>query len=192
MRTRKLKVLAFALSASTLALASSAETRPVIKNPNDHPDYRAELEPHGTFIFWHGRYLSNSRSYRTFGDPEFGAGFRASIELADPAFIPKINNTVAITFGIDFTNYNCRGCRYRDDFLVWNPVGLQWNFFITDKFSTFADIGFMLRSYGFYNNIDPDLFVMVGGRWHFSDKVAFTFRLGVPFVNVGVSFFVGS
>lgn len=192
MRTRKLKVLALVAAASTLALASSAEARPVIKNPNDHPDYRAELEPHGTFIFWHGKYLSSSRNYRTFGDPEFGAGFRATIEILDPGFIPKINNTVGITFGIDMTNNGCRGCRYRDDFIVWNPVGIQWNFFITDKFSTFADIGFMLRSWGFYNSIDPDLFVMVGGRWHFSDKVAFTFRLGVPFVNVGVSFFVGS
>lgn len=191
MNTRKLKVLALTAAASTLALATSAEARPVIKNPNDHPEYRAELEPHGTFIFWHGRYLNRSRGYRTFGNPEFGAGFRASIEIVDPGFIPKINDTVAITFGIDMTNNGCRSCS-RYDYIVWNPVGIQWNFFITDKFSAFADIGFMLRSWGFYADVHPDLFVMLGGRWHFNDKVAFTFRLGVPFVNVGVSFFVGS
>lgn len=169
--------------------APDALARTTIKNPNDHPDYTAELEPHATFIFWHGRYHSYARNYRGFGDPEFGAGFRASIELADPAFVPKINNNIAITFGLDITNLNCRGCR--NDYYIWSPIGLQWNFFITDKFSAFADLGFMLRSVDFFADVYPDFYGMVGGRWHFTDKVAFTFRLGVPFVNVGVSFFVG-
>ena len=182
MRAHTILVSGLLAASAFFAFASSAEARPVIKNPNDHPDYRAELEPHATFIFWHARYHKYAKAYRGFGDPEFGAGFRASIELADPAFIPKINNTVAITFGVDITNFNCRGCR--NDFYIWSPIGVQWNFFITDKFSAFADLGFMLRGIDFYG--------MVGGRGHFSDKVAFTFRLGVPFVNVGVSFFVGS
>jgi hypothetical protein len=190
MRAHTFLVSGFLAAAAFLMFAPDALARTVIKNPNDHPDYTAELEPHGTFIFWHGRYHKYARQYRGFGDPEFGAGFRASIELADPAFIPKINNTVAITFGLDFTNVNCRGwCR--NDFYIWSPVGLQWNFFITDKFSAFADAGFMLRSVDFFDDIYPDFYGMVGGRWHFTDKVSFTFRVGVPFVNLGVSFFVG-
>jgi hypothetical protein len=189
MGARKTLVTGFLATAALLALASEAEARPTIKNPNDHPEYRAELEPHLNTILWHGSYHSRYGKYRGFGDPEFGGGFRATIEIADPAFIPKINNTVGITFGIDFTN--CRYCR-RDGFSVWTPVGVQWNFFFTDKFSAFADLGFMLRSGGFYRDIDPDFFVMVGGRYHFNDKVALTFRLGQPFVSLGVSFFVGS
>jgi hypothetical protein len=190
MRAHTILVSGLLAASAFFAFASGAEARPVIKNPNDHPDYRAELEPHATFIFWHARYHKYSKAYRGFGDPEFGAGFRASIELADPAFIPKINNTVAITFGVDITNFNCRGCR--NDFYIWSPIGVQWNFFITDKFSAFADVGFMLRGIDFYDDVYADFYGMVGGRWHFTDKVAFTFRLGVPFVNVGVSFFVGS
>jgi hypothetical protein len=192
MAARKILVTGFLATASLLALASEAEARPTIKNPNDHPEYRAELEPHANFILWHGSHYGRGRygKYRGFGDPEFGGGFRATIEIADPAFIPKINNTVGITFGIDFTN--CRYCDRRQDFTVWNPVGLQWNFFFTDKFSAFADLGFMLRSGGFYNYVDADFFAMVGGRYHFNDKVALTFRLGQPFVSLGVSFFVGS
>jgi hypothetical protein len=191
MRAHTILVSGFLAAAAFLALAPDASARPVIKNPNDHPDYRAELEPHGTIIPWHGRY-GNYGGYNGFGDPEFGAGFRATIEIIDPGFVPKINDTVGITFGIDGTSFNCRGCRYRDDFFIWMPVGIQWNFFFTDKFSAFADLGFMLRSGGFYKHVDPDFFGMVGGRYHFNDKVAFTFRLGVPFVNLGVSFFVGS
>ncbi|HZF50522.1 MAG TPA: hypothetical protein VE093_17815 [Polyangiaceae bacterium] len=193
MRAHTILAGGFLAAATFFAFAPDALARPVIKNPNDHPDYTAELEPHATFIFWHGRYHNYSRrGYHGFGDPEFGAGFRATIELADPAFIPKINNTVGITFGLDLTNNACRGCFSRNyGYYIWSPVGLQWNFFITDKFSAFADVGFMLRSLGFFDDIYPDLYGMVGGRWHFTDKVSFTFRVGVPFVNLGVSFFVG-
>jgi hypothetical protein len=193
MRAHTILVGGFLAAAALLALTPEAQARPTIKNPNDHPSYRAELEPHGTFVFWHGNYHGDFKGYRGFGDPEFGAGFRATIEVGDPAFIPKINNTVGITFGIDATSLNCRGCRYRDDdFYLWMPIGLQWNFFFTDKFSAFADLGFMLRSGGFYRHVYADFFAMVGGRYHFSDKVALTFRVGQPFVTLGVSFFVGS
>lgn len=158
----------------------------VIKNPNDHPDYRAELEPHGNLILWHRYYNRRYARYRDFGDPEGGAGFRATIEIADPAFIPKLNNTVGITFGIDATS--CRYCR--DDVTIWLPVGLQWNFFLTDKWSVFADLGLAPRTDGF-DSIYFDFMAMVGGRYHFNDTVALTMRIGYPFVSVGASFFVG-
>lgn len=192
MRASTILVSGFLSAAAFLALAPNAEARPTIKNPNDHPQYRAELEPHANFILWHGRYNSKYGRYRSFGDPELGAGFRATIELGDPAFIPKINNTVGITFGIDITN--CRYCyydRYRENFTFWTPVGLQWNFFLTDKWSVFGEGGLMLRSLGFYSYTDVDFFVEAGGRFHFSDKVSLTMRIGSPFVSIGVSFFVG-
>lgn len=191
MRLRTALLSGFLAFSAFATVASVAEARPTIKNPNDHPDYRAELEPHGNFIFWHGRYgRSFDRRYNGFGDPEIGGGFRATIEVADPAFIPKINNTVGVTFGIDLTN--CYYCYGNKKFAVYNPVGLQWNFFFTDKWSAFADLGFMLSSAGFYHRVYADFFAMVGGRYHFNDKVALTMRIGQPFISLGVSFFVGS
>ena len=191
MQARAIAVGSMLAAAGLLGLASEAEARTVIKNPNEHPDYRVELEPHGTLILWHRYY--NRRYYRyynsAFGYPEFGAGFRASIELGDPAFIPKINNTVGITFGVEFTS--CRYC-YRSDFTAWFPVALQWNFFLTDKWSVFADIGLVPRIDNFNSDflyLDP--MFELGGRYHFNDTVALTMRLGYPFITVGVSFFVG-
>jgi len=159
----------------------------VIKNPSDHPAYRAELEPHANFILFRRRYGGG----RYYNGAEFGGGFRASIELADPMFVKKINNTIAITFGVDVTN--CRYCRdYRDNYLIWSPVALQWNFFLTKKWSVFGEIGGIVRSEGFYNRIDIDPAFWVGGRFHFTDSVALTLRAGYPMLSVGVSFFVGS
>lgn len=183
--------LAAGVAAGAVAFLSAPEAHAdsVIKQPNRHPVYRAELEPHVNILPWHrnyGGYRGNG-----FGDVEFGGGFRASIEIADPAFIPKINNTVAITFGVDFTNNNCgRYCGH--SFSFWSPVALQWNFFLTDKWSVFGEGGFMLRSYGFLANTYGDFTFAAGGRYHFTDKVALTMRVGYPFVSVGISFFVGS
>jgi len=187
----KRTLLAAGLTASAIAFLFAPEARAdsVIKQPSRHPVYRAELEPHINILPWHRNY--GGGRYSGFGDFEFGGGFRASIELADPAFIPKLNNTVAITFGIDFTNNNCRGyCR--SDFSFWSPVALQWNFFLTDKWSVFGEAGFMLRSYGFLSETHGDFTLAAGGRYHFNDKVALTMRVGYPFVSVGLSFFVGS
>ncbi|AUX26622.1 hypothetical protein SOCEGT47_071920 [Sorangium cellulosum] len=180
-------LVSVALAGATL-LALAPEAQANIKNPNDHPDYFAELEPHGNFVFWRRDYgLRNYRRYRDFGDPEFGVGFRATIELADPAFIPRLNNTVGISFGLDLTN--CRYCY--DDFTLWSPVTMQWNFFFTDQWSAFADLGVAIRSDGFYRDAWFDVIGMVGGRYHFNDDISLTMRIGYPFVSFGVSFFVG-
>jgi hypothetical protein len=176
--------------ATTAVLGLAPEALAGIKNPNDHPDYTAELEPHLNFIFYRYHYSGYyGRKYKTFGgDPELGAGFRATIELGDPAFIPKLNNTVGISFGIDFTN--CQYCR-RDDFRIWTPVTLQWNFFFNRKWSAFADLGLVFRSEGAYRDLYADPAVMLGGRYHFNDDISLTLRIGIPFVTFGASFFVG-
>lgn len=187
MNTRMFLVAGLTAGAFAVLFAPEARAETVIKQPNRHPVYRAELEPHLDILPWHRDY--GGHYYNGVGNFEFGGGFRASIELGDPAFIPKINNTVAITFGVDFTNNNCTGC-YRD-FSFWSPVALQWNFFLTDKWSVFGEGGFMLRSYGFFNETYGDFTFAAGARFHFTDKVALTMRVGYPFVSVGISFFVG-
>lgn len=182
-------LVSVALAGATL-LTLAPEAQANIKNPNDHPRYFAELEPHGDLVFLHRDYglrRYGPGRYNDFGDPEFGLGFRASIELADPAFIPKLNNTVAISFGLDFTD--CRYCRR--DFTIWSPVTMQWNFFFNDQWSAFADLGATLRTDGFYRDVWFDFVGMVGGRYHFNDSMSLTMRIGYPFFSVGVSFFVG-
>jgi hypothetical protein len=189
MQKRAIVIGSMLAVAGFLAFEPDAEARLVIKNPDDHPDYRAELEPHGNLILWRRYYGRRYRRYNTFGDPDFGAGFRATIEIADPAFIPKLNNTVGISFGIDFTS--CRFCR--EDFTAWFPIAMQWNFFLTDKWSVFAELGIIPRvdafDFGEYLYLDP-LFEL-GGRYHFNDTVALTMRIGYPFISVGASFFIG-
>ena len=71
-------------------------------------------------------------------------------------------------------------------------MALNWNFFLTDKWSVFADIGFVIRSFDFYRAAIFDFYGAVGGRFHFNDTVSLTMRLGYPFITVGATFFVGS
>lgn len=169
-----------------LSLAVSpreARADSIINRPGMHIDYTAELEPHINIAFL--RY-GGPKFGKSVGDPEFGAGFRASIPVGGPLFVPKINDTIAITFGIDLTgcpSYCAHGVYFRA------PVGLQWNFYFTREFSAFADFGGLIRADagGGY----PDFFAMLGGRYLFAKKTSLTFRIGYPFVSVGVSFFVG-
>jgi hypothetical protein len=184
--------LSFGAAATVMAFAAPAHADTVIKNPSDHPSYKAELDPHADMVLFHpgygvGGYRGRGR-YDTFGSPEFGAGFRATIKIVDPGFIPKLNNTVGITFGIDATN--CQGCRAGYGWSLWTPVGINWSFFITDKFSAFADLGFNLRTEGFYHHVWPDFMFELGGRYHFNDHVALMFRVGYPFVTFGPTFFI--
>lgn len=190
MNTRMFLVAGLTAGAIATLYSPAAHAESVIKQPNRHPVYRAELEPHLDILPWHREYGGHYYGNGGLGNFEFGGGFRASIELGDPAFIPKINNTVAITFGVDFTNNNC-GYNCGHGFSFWSPVALQWNFFLTDKWSVFGEGGFMLRSYGFLQDIYGDFTFAAGARYHFDDKIALTMRIGYPFVSIGVSFFVG-
>jgi hypothetical protein len=182
------RVLSAGLAACLGLLFSSADASAenVLKRPNAHPDYVAELEPHGTIALWRRAY---TRRARAFGDPEFGAGFRATIEILDEGFIPDLNNTVGISFGFDITSCG-RWCRR--DFSLYLPVAaLQWNFFFTEHWSAFAEPGFTLRTDGFYDYVYPDPVFLLGGRYHFNDDVSLTMRIGYPYISFGVSFFVG-
>ena len=90
-----------------------------------------------------------------------GLGFRASIPLLDPGPIPDFNNSLALSFGLDWGHFgSCRfdspDC-YGNDF--WIPVVMQWNFFLTPWWSVFPEVGFAIHhaawSYGYYEVVDP-------------------------------------
>ncbi len=175
-----------ALATATLLFTQESSAQLIIKNPSDHPDYRVELEPHGTLVPW-GDTFGWGRGRYGYRDYAFGAGvgFRATIEIVDPV-IPRLNNTIGITFGLDITN--CDYCYYDERFAFWTPIGAQWNFFLTKKWSVFGEVGIVPHSDGFYRNVFVDPMLEVGGRFHFRDKITLTMRLGIPFVTVGVSF----
>src|SRR5262245_18376296 len=100
MRTRPwLLALGIAALASA-AVETPAAAESIIKNPGDHPDYKFELEPHGVFGWGH-LYVGSGYAF----------GVRGSIPIVDNGFVPSINNSVAISFGLDWVRYS--GCYYR-------------------------------------------------------------------------------
>jgi hypothetical protein len=187
-----------AVSLSLFASPALAD-RSIIKNPGQHPDYSFEAEPHLLLGLWGVPGPGDGTG--------FGVGFRGSIPIVDNGFIKKINNNVAITFGIDWMHYEVDDwcgrywrdrravyCGYDDDFsIVWLPVAMQWNFFLSENWSVFGEPGFALRINDdhYDDDIDFDFVFYAGGRFHFSDTVSLTMRIGWPSaLSVGVSFFL--
>lgn len=164
---------AFLFSVTTILFAASTANadQSIIKNPNDHPDYRFEAEPH-LLLGFGGPFRG--------GAAEGGMGFRGTFILLDNGFIPKLNNSVGLSFGGDV--FFGRGT-------VVVPFALQWNFWLTTHWSVFGEpgIAFAANAHPGRSAIHPTF--AVGGRFHFNDKVALTFRLGYPAFSAGVSFF---
>lgn len=117
-----------------------------IKEPGAHPRYSVELEPHFTFG-WTG-------APHHFDDDGVGLGLRASIPLIQNGPITTINNSFALTFGMDWLHFGydhdhaCRdfpGPACDDhDFAAnafWFPVAAQWNFYVHKRISVFAELG---------------------------------------------------
>ena len=204
MRTRVGLVLCGTAVAVAVWMAPSvAEAQ--IKSPGASPNgYSVEVEPHLLFQ-WDMHYAGWA------SHSGWGPGLRVAIPLMENGPINKINNNFAIGFGFDWAHdsTNCWGwwnnARYAggkctaNDF--WFPVVLQWNFFIHKKFSAFGEPGLAIRhstwsNSGYYNGVpgeykssDTSLEPVFagGGRVHFTDKVAFAFRLGWPYASLGVS-----
>jgi hypothetical protein len=181
----------------------TAHAQSLIKNPGDHPPYKVELEPH-LALGWGHLYRGNG----------LGVGARVGIVIVDNGFIKTINNSVAISFGADWIRYS--DCYYYDgrgrleygcgaSYFVF-PVTMQWNFWLTPRWSVFGEPGLyfyhglyddycrdrngnLVANCGYPTRDGVDLALYVGGRFHFNDKVALTMRLGYPTSSVGVSFF---
>ena len=174
----------------------AARADDTIKRPGDHPMYAVELEPHA-LLDWYVPY--------THADLGIGLGGRFSIPIVQNGFIPTINNSVAISFGVDWVHYD--GCYYGGnctvDYLHF-PIVMQWNFFVARRWSVFGEPGISIY-HAFYNDcpytvanqvacgtptqtgVEPAFYV--GGRYHFTDNVALTMRVGFPTLSIGVSFF---
>ena len=171
MRTACLAALV--LACSTFA-ASAAADESIIKIPNEHPDYRFEAEPHG-LIGYAGPFEG--------GRAAVGAGFRGTIVLLQNGFIPSINNSVGISFGGDiFFGHS--------DPVLFIPVAMQWNFWLTNHWSVFGEPGLGIAANPERGRDTFGPIFNVGGRYHFNDKVSLTLRIGYPSFSVGASFFL--
>jgi len=194
------KLLAVAALSTVVALSSTADAQSIIKSPGDHPNYSVEMEPHLN-VGWAARGYSGSSA-------AFGAGARFSIPIVHNGFISSINNSVAISFGLDYLRYGCNVRFVNSDFdcgssYLLFPVAMQWNFWLTPKFSVFGEPGLYIY-HGFFDDIcagpgnarfcstptqtSVDFLLHAGGRFHFNDTVAITLRLGYPTISFGVSF----
>jgi hypothetical protein len=150
---------AFAVAAFALATPASAQS--VIKQPGAHPDYIFEAEPHALVDF--------------FDDFHPGVGFRGTLKLVDNGFVKTINNSIGLGFGVDWNDNHFR-----------LPVVMQWNFWLTRKWSVFGEPGGLLDFSD--DKVKPHFTFYAGGRYHFTDKITLTMRVGYPLATVGVSF----
>jgi hypothetical protein len=193
-RLPRLAVAGAALTLAALAVLAprSARADDTIKHPGDHPAYNFEVEPH-LVLGWDDVYAADG----------FGLGVRFSIPIVDNGFVPKINNSVAISFGLDLLHYD--SCWYVGDCsanYIHIPVVMQWNFYVARQWSVFGEPGLVVF-HGFISDcpvairncpvgpretsVEPALYL--GGRYHFNDKMSLTMRVGFPSISVGLSFF---
>jgi hypothetical protein len=169
------KLAGFVVGAGLLTLSAEARAVNTIKQPGLHPDYVFEAEPH----FVVGFDVPGPKGKGGFNHA-FGPGFRGTFELVDNGFIKTINNTVGLGIGLDWLSPG-------DNDTFWLPVVMQWNFWLSDKWSVFGEPGGGIW-FGKASGVRPAFYG--GGRFHFSDSVALTLRVGYPNIAVGVSFFL--
>jgi hypothetical protein len=157
------------VGATCIPAVARADEQSIIKNFGDHPSYIFEAEPHLVVGF--------AGPFENAGF--IGPGFRGTFHIAD-GFVHSINDSVGIGVGFDFG--------FGNGTTVFVPVVLQWNFWLTTHISVFGEPGVAFGSGGPNSGAYPAFFA--GMRYHFTERIALTVRLGYPDVTVGCSFFL--
>ena len=179
-----------------------AHAQSAIKRPGDHPRYFFEAEPHLVAGLFDPPGFG--------GGTGLGAGFRGTVELVKNGFIAQLNNSVGIGFGVDYLRYDgWQGPRGTCERFVSGPSGvpvcvrasssinhvnyfylpvvMQWNFWLHRKWSVFGEPGLALYLQDGQLEFTP--FVLyVGGRYHLTERISLTLRLGYPSFSFGASF----
>jgi hypothetical protein len=199
------------VAASALGIPRTARAEDTLKSPGDHSHYFVEMEPHGVGG-WAAQWAGLG----------FGLGGRLSVNLTHDGFIPTINNSVAVSLGFDWLHYAAtQACYYANGICSFGPgyypdadyfqfpVAMQWNFYLSKRWSVFGEPGLYIWhgsysapsyacngagqtlctvSYGADTGVGPAFWA--GARYHFSDAASLTVRVGYPdFLTVGASFF---
>ncbi len=156
----------FAVSLATFAASVAQAEENTARDEWNHPDHALELEPHALLAPFYDHGLP-------------GFGLRATVTLARTGFIDGVNDSVGLGFGGDWT---------RDT--TWVPLVMQWNFWVSEHWSVFAEPGVALRLRDDFKDRGPDLTLYGGARYRFARNAALTFRIGQPAIALGVSFFL--
>lgn len=130
------------------------------------------------------------------------AGFDLEFAIVPDGFLSRMDDELALAVGFDVLFADFR--RDRDDphgFGFAPSVTAQWNFYLSDKWSVFPELGFTVlfltegnhryyRGYGRGGRRGyADPVAGVGARLHFGGRLALVFRLGYPFgAQIGLNF----
>ena len=159
-----------------------AET--IINQPGNHPKYSVELEPH-LLLGWANIDTNDPFPNRVnFNNSAgIGPGLRVSIPLVDNGFVKKINNDVALGFGIDWAHYGGA-----DANVLWFPIVMQWNFHLTDVITVFGEPGGAFR----YVSVRGNSEFHADGVLHLGAKFSFgvtrgSVRAGYPYFSAGLT-----
>jgi hypothetical protein len=63
---------------------------------------------------------------------------------------------------------------------------MQWNFWLSRNWSVFGEPGGLVDFSDKKAKVHPAVYA--GGRFHFTDRITLTMRIGHPTASVGVSF----
>jgi hypothetical protein len=186
------------------AARAAAYDQVVIRDWRPPLSYEFELEPH--------LVLGTAPPGPGYGSGA-GIGVRGSAVILPEGFIPNVNDSIALGFGLDLGHYtgawDLEG--YRDQCLHYEPgpngtsictevtsnggtynylfvpVVMQWNFWLTRRFSAFGEPGVNLYYLGSHGlGFSPAAYV--GGRVKLTQGITLTGRLGYPTLAIGVSF----
>jgi hypothetical protein len=204
MRQVALGIAALSASAGPLgSLEGRAAAQGTIERPLDRRPYVVEIEPHLLATPFNPPGSGTGAG--------LGAGVRASFEIVPEGFVRSINDSVAIGVGADFLHYQGNGVvlpgvctRFvpgpngtnvcvevshtgGSSNYAFLPVTMQWNFWLTRQWSVFGEPGLMLYWFDYVTfGAFPVLYL--GGRFHITDAVTLTLRIGYPTLSLGASF----
>jgi hypothetical protein len=181
------RALLFAAALAVTAVGGSVDTAHAqgvdINRPfTGHRPFQLDL--HGGFTWW-----------------GWGAatGVRFGIPIVDNGFIDSINNAIYINFGLDFYWIRWRnrgGGDWEYNYGFGLPVTLHWEFYFSDQWSVFFELGGQFFIHPRWINGDP-FDAYDGGHWfvaqagasfHVNEWFLLTLRVGTPYVAFGLTF----
>lgn len=138
-------------------------------------------------------FLGLPYGYFYYGFP-FGLGGRYLIPLIHDGFIPAVNDSFSLEFGLDLSG--AVGARFYPTLGI--PVEVMWAFHFTPKFAAYVKAGAVLElnfvPYVCVGTITCRGYVSaspignIGLIYKFTEKVSFRAEAGYPWVKVGLGF----
>ena len=140
-------------------------------------------------------FLGLPYGYFYYGFP-FGVSGRYLIPILHDGFLPSVNDSFSIEFGLDLSG--AVGTRFYP--ILGIPVEVMWQFHFTQKFSAYAKVGVVLEInfvpyvcnvgsvYCRGGAVSASPIGNLGLMYKFSDKVSFRAEVGYPWVKVGLGF----